>query len=628
MYAFSLATEAAINVPGLSSGNHVQPLVETLITVCQVYNNSREVISLSACFYCHKMKPDVFKTTKISGAFFADFLDVTSIDFKWEAWMAGHRLYRAFWIVCNAVVFSSMASCVPLNRNFSRLFNDDPVRIPDPVDAGDLVVKDGTRQQLVCHRRPGSMLVGDLTYKSPRRGEIKVGSFSSGHIAYCEMSRRAARNGIACVEKGYGYQAMNLETGAQVKSFGQNFASCLNFTQYPDGTPPANDLQLIDYRDLAAYLRNLPQVADPQINAIIHSGETIWYDEDSMVFTYQDSFGAPTGPEGLRANRVAYDVGSNADSPDIRALTEYFELQTFKYPFSIGAGRVDHGNAEAVYFWSPPRDSQGRPVPVAWWRNGSHWHWVFPVGTVFGEMLLVKEDGVNSEWYVHEIRSRVREIDRWRTDIFRPFPRATDLSDAIKLRRPNWANTDLNQLVNHLENNSTLTPGKLDSKSYERAVPSIYGYYDNLPETKDYALIRELLAGTTFQSAMNVEWKRDGDRVSFAPGTLANFHIVPKHYIAGLLENNEASCSRCHNQTGRPLGQLDPRTSLYGEIWGEDQIFTWHPFKVYEEIYSVSDDSRIANPRMVAAGLLVQKRPSAYDPVYRELPRPYSPNYR
>jgi hypothetical protein len=127
---------------------------------------------------------------------------------------------------------------------------------------------------------------------------------------------------------------------------------------------------------------------------------------------------------------------------------------------------------------------------------------------------------------------------------------------------------------------------------------------------------------------MNVEWKRDGNKVSFAPGTLAEFHIVPKSYIAGLFRNDEASCSRCHDQTGRPLGQLDRRATLYGEIWGEDQIFTWHPFKAYDEIYTVSDGSRIPNPKLVAAGLLVQKKPSSDDPYYRELPRPFRADYR
>jgi hypothetical protein len=182
--------------------------------------------------------------------------------------------------------------------------------------------------------------------------------------------------------------------------------------------------------------------------------------------------------------------------------------------------------------------------------------------------------------------------------------------------------------VEHLENDATLTPGKLDSKAYEKAVPSITGYYDSIPETKDYALIRTLLRKIMFRSALNSEWKRSGDKVTYAPTTSASFHIVPKRFIAGLLENNEQSCLRCHNQTGRPLGQLDFRASLYGEIWGEDEIFTWHPFKPYLEIYSVSDRSRVANPRFIQTGLLIEKKPSPNDPVYRELPRGFVASYK
>jgi phenylpropionate dioxygenase-like ring-hydroxylating dioxygenase large terminal subunit len=202
------------------------------------------------------------------------------------------------------------------------------------------------------------------------------------------------------------------------------------------------------------------------------------------------------------------------------------------------------------------------------------------------------------------------------------------MAEAIKKYRTNWESTDLKELVTHLEDNSTLIPGRLDSKSYEKAIPSFNGYYDKLPATKDHALIRTLLKKTPYKSAMNAEWKRSGNKVSFAPSTEASFHIVPKKYIAGLLENTEKSCVRCHTHTGQPLGQLDRRAVLYGEIWGEDQIFTWHPFKPVSEMYTVSDGSRIANPKLVEAGLLLQKKPAAKDPVYRELQKSYQPIYK
>ncbi len=554
-------------------------------------------------------------------------------------------LFLAFSAAAMAAVNCSSPENVPIlgqpdKSNPQRSDSNDPQRngsleIEDyvvddsPLNTSAMLMTDPTPQQLVCRRMPGSNLVGELSYLSQGKS-VKIGTFTqNGNIGACEMARRAARKGVTCVEGSGGYNAIKLSDKSTVKTFSSKFSECLAFTQSQDPrlSSPSR-VQFIDTRELNAYLKHLPNVSDKQINQVLHSKETIWYDEDSMIFVYQDSFGNPTGPEGLRANRVAYDVGSTASEPDIKALTEYFELQTFKFPFSITAGRTDRGNAEAIYFWQPPRDASGNYVPVAWWKNGSHWHWVFPAGTVFGELLLVRDDAADSEWYVHEVRTRVREIDHWRTDIFRPFPRATDFSEAIKKYRTNWESTDLKQLVTHLEDNSNLVAGRLDSKSYEKAIPSFNGYYDKLPATKDHALIRTLLKKTTFKSAMNAEWKRSGDKVSFAPSTEASFHIVPKKYIAGLLENTEKSCARCHNHTGQPLGQLDRRAVLYGEIWGEDQIFTWHPFKPVSEMYTVSDGSRIANPKLVEAGLLLQKKPAANDPVYRELPRAYQPIYK
>jgi len=495
------------------------------------------------------------------------------------------------------------------------------------LEPSQLMVTDSTSEQLVCYRSQGSSLQGEMHYISGK-GQTKLGIFQNGHVGSCEASRRAARNGVACIESGNSYQAIRIDSRKIVKAFGHDIEQCLAFTKNSDTSKRSSqDLRFIEQAQLDGYLKNVPSVADPQINAALRGQDSIWYDENSMVFTYQDSFGNPTGPEGLRANRVGYDVGSTAQEPGIKKLTQFFELQTFQYPFSIQAGRTDRGNTEALYFWVPPRDENGRRLPVAWWKNGSHWHWVFPVGTIMGEVLLIRENTAKSEWYVHEIRTRVRELNRWKTDIFRPFPRATDLAEAIKNNRPNWQSSDLKQLVDHLENSSTLIPGRLDSKAYEQAVPSIEGYYDEIPGTQDVKLIKKLLKRTTFKSTMNTEWKSSGSKVTYAPTTAADFHIVPKKYRAGLFKTDEQSCLRCHNQTGRPLGQLDKNVILYGEIWGEDEVFTWHPFKVYSEIYTVSDGSRIANPRMVEAGLLIQKKPAAGDTNYHELPRGYVPNY-
>jgi|GEM_PF-1258374 len=481
---------------------------------------------------------------------------------------------------------------------------------------------------LVCKRAPGSFLKGQL-FRLNGAQETLISTFTQGHVGNCELARRASRNGLVCVTAGSNYQAVRIETLEKVQSFGADFNACLSFTRQWTSLPVREGhVQFIPDQELSQMLRNVPRVTDATIDAALRSSDTMWYDEESLIFSYQDSFGNPTGPEGIRANRVAYDVGFHSDSPDIRKLIEYFDPMKFKYPFAIAAGGKDTSNVFVLNFWLPPRDAFGKVLPVSWWKNGSHWHWVFPVGTIIGEMLIMRDPVDPQQWFTFEIRSRVRELNQWRTNVFRPFVNAQELADAIKFARPEWQRSDLGPLVAHLENSQTLTPARLSSGLYEAAVPSISGYYDYLPATTDHALIKEFLLTRVFQSSMNQHWKSDGTKRTYAAATKASFHIVPNGFIGGMLENSEASCKRCHDQTSRPLGQLDDRIVLYGEVWGEDQIFTWHPFHMTADAFTVSDGSRIENPRMKQAGLLLNRQPRAGDSVYAELPRPYPAVYR
>lgn len=499
---------------------------------------------------------------------------------------------------------------------------------PTPPLASQLTETHPYQAALVCRRASGSTLTARM-YDVSHDKEMLLGTFSTGHVGSCEFARRASRNGVVCIESDYRYRAIKIETQETLKTFDRNFSACLTYTKnWQPLATRAGFVQFIDTAELTQSLKHLPHVADETLDQILRDPETMWYDEETMVFAYQDSFGAPVGPEGLRANRVAYDTGINASEPDIRLLTEFFEPSKFKFPFALTAGGTDTSNTYVLNFWAPPNDSSGNVLPVLWWKNNSHWHWTFPVGTTIGEVLMLRDPERIEDWYVFEIRSRVRELDGWKTDIFRPFVSATEMAEAIKASRPNWQSSDLMNLVSHLESPSTLTPARLESKPYAKIFEPIDGFYDYLPETKDTALIKEFLSERTFQSSMNKSWKTNGTGVTYAAASKANFQIVPSGYIGGMLATSESSCSRCHQQTGRPLGQLDSRVVLYGEIWGEDQIFTWHPFKVVSEMFTISDGSRIANPRMIEAGLLSQRKPAANETYYRDLPRPYAPIYK
>jgi hypothetical protein len=480
---------------------------------------------------------------------------------------------------------------------------------------------------IICRQSQARSVQGKL-YKVTDNRDVLISTFNKGHVGSCEFAKRSSRNGLVCIEKDYRYHALEISSNNVIKSFDQDFSACTDFTKnWEKLVTREGFVQFIDSAQLSNSLANLPQVSDSHIDEVLRDPDTMWYDEESMVFAYQDSFGAPTGPEGLRANRVAYDTGINSSVPDIRLLTDFFEPEKFKFPFSVGAGDPSLAKTYVVNFWAPPRDEQNKVLPVVWWKNKSHWHWTFPVGTVIGEVLLMQDSQESGEWFVFEIRSRLREVKGWKADIFRPFSSAIDMAEAIKLARPNWRSTDLLNLVQHLESPSSLSPARLESKPFAKIFKAIVGYNDYLPPTEDRALIKEFLSKRIFESAMDKHWKSNGDQVTYAPASRSSFHIVPTGYVGGLLPTNESACSVCHDQTGRPLGQVDGRVVLYGEIWGEDQIFTWHPFKPVIDMFTVSNASRIPNPRMIQAGLILQRKPGANELNYRELPRPYPPVY-
>ena len=49
--------------------------------------------------------------------------------------------------------------------------------------------------------------------------------------------------------------------------------------------------------------------------------------------------------------------------------------------------------------------------------------------------------------------------------------------------------------------------------------------------------------------------------------------------LTGLLEVRETTCTKCHDQGGTFIGSLVDQAILYGDIWGVDRIFSFHPFE-------------------------------------------------
>lgn len=412
-------------------------------------------------------------------------------------------------------------------------------------------------------------------------------------------------------------------------STAQATGPCEPPTNPPTGlTTKPGFMDFMEAEELSPLKAALPQVANPDVQKALKNPNTMWYDEDSMVFLYQDSIETVVGG---RANCVGRKVGErNKDNPAIGKLLNFFGPDyRFRFPFRTAAGTDNVTNKRVINFWLPPRH-QGKLLPVRWWRDGTRgrWSWTFPAGTLFGEVLYQK--GPNGKWYVFEIRTRERYRDGWAVDVFRPFSSAVQLADGIIRKRPAWAmDPNLRKVVQHLETNSNLKPHQMVSPAFGKVFPPVKGALDVIPEIKDWQLVVELLSSTPFRSTQGEIWKENGSLETYAPSSQGNFGIVPKGYEMGMIPVNEVSCTRCHQETGRRLREFEFDIILYGEVWGEDQIFTWHLFEPHSRIYDTWDDadgSRKLNSRMQQAGLLQKGKPSTTDPLYKPMPSAYVPD--
>lgn len=353
---------------------------------------------------------------------------------------------------------------------------------------------------------------------------------------------------------------------------------------------------LLPAESLARIKNALPLILDPTLAGVLASPYTLWYDESVMKPSYQDSVGA----------------SSNDKWPDLVAASDEVigtlhsrARHRWQFPFGTTAGTDDSTNlvvANFAYFPQPNGEVPTMEITRVYLNdNRPEWRWTYPIGTVFGEILFLR-DGANL--LPAEIRVRTRYPLGWAMNAFRPFPRAADLVEAIKLYRPNWNNqTSLRELVAHLLNPATLRPASLSAQGNLASTFQQEGYLDELPDFGDDQLVRELLTSTTFRSAYGATWKENGEQKTFAASTKSRLSIVPNNYTAGLIKVTDESCMRCHKETNRLVSEFESALYLYGELWGMDGIFSFHPYDEsrYPELRLEMVDNRYVNPKLKSA---------------------------
>lgn len=333
----------------------------------------------------------------------------------------------------------------------------------------------------------------------------------------------------------------------------------------------------------------LPKVPWSKLTTIFADGSTFWYDHESMAPSYQET-GSPGG--GANANVDWFRlVAPQAQGRQIYDV----DKKHWKFPFAGTAGMDDATNVRTVDFISLPKDASGvlQTIPISIRRpDAIHtaWDWKYPNGTVLGEIVMVV-DGDN--WLPSEVRTRERFAGGWATNAFRPFVEASALSTTIKQKRPSWASSSLAPLVQQLDGTANLTPKTLTAVGAPGTFDQT-GVLDILPDFGDPSLVRELLTTTLFVSAYGSAWRTGAGGTAYAPSAASAPSITPTSTTHGLIEVRETSCMRCHKDAGRNLTDFYFELSLYGEIWGKDAIFTFHPFD--ERKYSSLDDATNGTP--------------------------------
>lgn len=206
------------------------------------------------------------------------------------------------------------------------------------------------------------------------------------------------------------------------------------------------------------------------------------------------------------------------------------------------------------------------------------------MGTVFIEGLTL-ENPANGEHYVYELRFRIREQFEWGVDLYRPFPTAEKLAEAIRALRPEDP-----PIVDHLESKRGIktilvrTNRATGNRNFgTRRFESFHvrTTHDVLPEV-DANLVGELLDTTVFTSALGESFKTNSKGAT----TNADFHIVPKGYLGAIVGTDRISCARCHESTLDSSRRHNANNGRYGWVRGNlgrrdsgGGILSWHPIE-------------------------------------------------
>lgn len=362
----------------------------------------------------------------------------------------------------------------------------------------------------------------------------------------------------------------------------------------------AQQVRLVDADTHLRYLRLIPDSADGVLQRLRQRSEIVFYDERVMPSTHQSN--TPGGINGVLSS--AQNTSANR--------TEPFGNANREFPWDVPAGTTRGDNSRTFKFWVPP--DSGQRVVV--WRQNGLVEWLFPTGTVFGEVLLVENPRTRKS-YTFEVRTRTKTGDfaaglpAWSVNAYRPFATADEFREALRSlseseqltaatgeykRGPTRrlltalaapvlhpiAKRDRHDIYGGIAQGAT--PGMM--RVADRAAFDRRGWQESI-EPLDDATVERLLTRTPFTSVLGKEWRREPSppgetaaRTVIAPTTDADFHIVPRAYFGTLIPADKGSCQTCHESALKNASEFQPARDWYGRVRGNhDGIFSWNPWE-------------------------------------------------
>lgn len=339
-------------------------------------------------------------------------------------------------------------------------------------------------------------------------------------------------------------------------------------------------IKLLDDEMDEYYRGLLPDSEDGKLQGFKKDTRVVFYNETVMPRAHQDA--TPNDNAGTMFHGVHdsyHNIGGGGDP---------FGNGNREFPWGRPAGTNPDDGATSYKFFRIPEDTK-----VKLWKEtmggerlihrGTIWHypadsgqvyvWEFPVGTIFGE-VLVQKTGDTRKNIVWEVRTRTKTKDGWVPQVYRPYASPEALAAAI-LRLP--VDPAHATAVKALGNPVIREERVVDSNHPTTSVIDRTGYVEVLPELPAKSVTS--LLRTKFQTVFARPWRND-DKVVHGVTVDSGYSLVVPGFKGGTLEVTKKSCMTCHESAQQHVMRFDIQRDWYGRVRGThvDKILSWHPF--------------------------------------------------